>query len=180
MQYPAAPEPPTAGPTKNANRGKIIAVVATVVALVAAVAVGRASAKQDAVQPVAVPAPVTVTAKPSTVTRTVTATPAPVTVTPDPTTVTAPPATTTQTATVTEAAAGPTATIKDGVSLVGVDVQPGTFRSDNADCYWARLSGTSGSFDDIITNSIGATVVTISASDVAFESRSCAPWAQVG
>jgi hypothetical protein len=103
-----------------------------------------------------------------------------VTVTPDPTTVTAPPATTTQTATVTEAAAGPTATIKDGVSLVGVDVQPGTFRSDNADCYWARLSGTSGSFDDIITNSIGATVVTISASDVAFESRSCAPWARVG
>jgi len=82
--------------------------------------------------------------------------------------------------TVTEAATGPTATIKDGISLVGVDVQPGTYKSDSGNCYFARLSGTSGTFDDIIANGNGATIVTIDSSDNAFESRYCAPWTQVG
>jgi len=165
---------------RRSHRSRIIAIVAAVVALVAAVAVGRASVSQGSVQPAAVPAPVTVTATPSTVTKTVTATPAPVTVTADPTTVTAPRVSVTATATVTEAAAGPSATIKNGINLVGVDVQPGTYRSDNDNCYWARLSGTSGTLDDIIANSNGATVVTIDGSDHAFESRYCAPWTQVG
>lgn len=173
-------EPPAADRPKKSNLGKIIAIVGAVVALLLAAGIGRASATQEPVQPAAAPAPATVTAKPSTVTKTVTATPTPVTVTADPTTVTAPPATVIETATVTEAAGGPTATIREGVNLVGVDVQPGTYRSDNADCYWARLSGTSGSFDDIIANSNGATVVTIDPSDNAFESRQCAPWTQVG
>jgi hypothetical protein len=61
-----------------------------------------------------------------------------------------------------------------------VDVQPGTYRSDNPSCYFARLSGTSGEFDDIIANGNGATVVTIDPSDNAFESRRCSPWTQVG
>ncbi len=180
MQYPGPSDPSTGGPTKGSGRGKIVAIVAAVVALVAAVAVGRASVKQEAVQPAAAPTPVTVTAKPTTVTKTVTSTPAPVTVTADPTTVTAPPVTVTQTATTTEAAAGPTATIKNGINIVGTDIQPGTYRSDGENCYWARLSGTNGTFDDIIANSNGPTVVTISSSDVAFESRYCAPWTQVG
>lgn len=172
-QYSGFPEPSTAGRPRKSSRGKVFAVAATVVALVAAVAVGRASVTQNAVEPTAAPAPVTVTstATPPTVTTTVTA---------DPPTVTAPPVTVTETATVTEAAAGPTASIKNGISLIGVDVQPGTYRSDNEDCYWARLSGTSGSFGDIIANSNGATVVTISSSDHAFESRRCSPWTQVG
>lgn len=172
-QYSGFPEPSTAAGSKKSNRGKVFAIAAIVVALVAAVAVGRASVNQQAVQPAAAPAPVTVTstATPPTVTTTVTA---------DPTTVTAPPVTVTESATVTELAAGPTATIKNGISLVGVDVQPGTYRSENEDCYWARLSGTSGSFNDIIANSNGATVVTIDSSDHAFESRRCSPWTQVG
>jgi len=184
---PGAPErigPPNSGsptpvaPQKKSSKGKVIAIVGAVVALLVAAAIGRASAVQDPVQ-AASPTPVTVTAEPATVT----ATPAPVTVTADPTTVTAPASTVvqTQTATVTtEAPAGPKATIKDGISLVGVDVQPGTYRSDNPNCYFARLSGTSGEFDDIITNGNGATVVTIDPSDKAFESRRCAPWTQVG
>lgn len=174
------------GKTRKSNRGRIFAVVGAVVALLTAAVIGRASASPQQVQPAAAPAPVTVTAKPSTVTKTVTATPAPVTVTADPITVTAPPATVTATVTAegptvtAEAPSAPKAGIRDGINLVGTDVQPGTFRSDKADCYWARLSGTSGSFDDIIANSIGATVVTVSPSDVALESRGCAPWTQVG
>jgi len=64
--------------------------------------------------------------------------------------------------------------------LVGVDVQPGTYKSDSDDCYFARLSGTSNTLDDIIANGNGATIVTIDPSDNAFESRRCAPWTQVG
>ncbi len=65
-------------------------------------------------------------------------------------------------------------------------MQPGIYRSDNADCRFARLSGTSGELDDIIANANGngngngATVVTIDPSDNAFESRWCSPWTQVG
>jgi len=81
--------------------------------------------------------------------------------------------------TVTEQSSAPAAGLKDGVSLVGVDVQPGTYRTDSGSCYWARLSGTSGELDDIIANGNGATVVTIDPTDVAFESRDCAPWTQV-
>lgn len=56
----------------------------------------------------------------------------------------------------------------------------GTNRSESENCYWARLSGTSGSSSDIIANSHGATVVTIDLSEHVFESRWCAPRIQVG
>ena len=182
---PSAPHPQTSDhdpAPKKSSRGKIVAIVGgAVAALLIAAAIGRASAASHTVAPVAAPAPVTVTAMPSTVTATVTSTPAPVTAAPI--TVTAAPSTVvqTQTATVTaQALAGPKATIKEGISLVGVDVQPGTYRSDNPSCYFARLSGTSGELDDIIANGNGATVVTIDPSDNAFESRRCSPWTQVG
>ena len=71
----------------------------------------------------------------------------------------------------------------DGVHLVGVDIQPGTYRTTVAaeSCYWARLSGTSGAFDDIIANDLGEgpRVVTISATDVAFESSRCGAWTDI-
>lgn len=67
-----------------------------------------------------------------------------------------------------------------GIYLVGDDIQPGTYRGDGSSeyCYWARLLGTSGSLDDIIANGNpgGPTVVTISESDVAFETTECADW----
>ena len=66
----------------------------------------------------------------------------------------------------------------DGVSMVGVDVAPGTYRAAGEYCYWARLSGTSGEFSDIIANSNGPGVVTIAATDKAFESRRC-QWTKV-
>ena len=65
---------------------------------------------------------------------------------------------------------------EDGIWLVGADVDPGTYRSTGGDdCYWARLSDTTG--EGIITNGLGANqVVTIVASDTAFETVGCGEW----
>ncbi|RVW02530.1 hypothetical protein EF834_13325 [Rhodococcus spongiicola] len=70
-----------------------------------------------------------------------------------------------------------------GVHLVGVDINPGTYRAAGGNyCYWERLSGTSGEFDDLIANGgvEGAVVVTISPSDVAFSSSGCGTWSKAG
>jgi hypothetical protein len=69
----------------------------------------------------------------------------------------------------------------NGTWVVGTDIEPGTYRTDGATgpgCYWARLSGLSGEFGDIITNGIteGPTTVTIASSDAAFESQGCQQW----
>ena len=69
----------------------------------------------------------------------------------------------------------------EGTKRVGVDLQPGTYRTrrDAPElCYWQRLSGFSGDFDDIITNGLSVTheVVTIEASDAGFSSRDCGVW----
>lgn len=65
-----------------------------------------------------------------------------------------------------------------GVYLVGEDIQPGTYRSESSGCYWARLSGTSGEFSEIIANDNveGTAYVTIAATDVAFETSRCGDW----
>lgn len=68
----------------------------------------------------------------------------------------------------------------DGIFLVGTDIQPGTYRGNAAggSCYWARLSGTSGEFEDIIANgnADGPTIVTVESGDVAFETTRCGEW----
>ncbi len=71
-----------------------------------------------------------------------------------------------------------------GTHLVGADIQPGTYRAQvtGAGCYWARLSGTSGTFQDIIANEFvteGSTIVTIAATDKAFTSEGCGQWEPV-
>jgi hypothetical protein len=101
------------------------------------------------------------------------------------------PATTTLTPTPTSTTepAGPKSTITgDGTFLVGVDVVPGQYRTtvpaSSRNCYWARLSGTSGSFDELIANentpSGGQAVVTIAASDKAFKTSGCGSWQKIG
>lgn len=68
----------------------------------------------------------------------------------------------------------------DGLYLVGVDVQPGTYRSEGgANCYWARLNATG---DDILDNyyGAGATVLTIQPGDGVVEVSGCAPFTLVG
>lgn len=65
----------------------------------------------------------------------------------------------------------------DGVFLVGEDIEPGTYASEGGtNCYWARLSSTSG--NDILANGLpgGPVTVTISESDAAFETSHCGEW----
>lgn len=71
------------------------------------------------------------------------------------------------------------AAFRDGMNIVGTDIQPGTYRAVGPfnSCYWARLSGLSGNSDDIIANDNGSgPVVKIGASDKAFQSRGCGTW----
>jgi len=76
----------------------------------------------------------------------------------------------------------------DGTYVVGQDIRPGTYRTDGpqggliTDCYWARLSSTSGNSQDIIANgdTKGQTAVTIASTDKAFTTRGCKPWKKVG
>ena len=73
------------------------------------------------------------------------------------------------------------ATIGEGTFIVGLDITPGTYASAaNDGCYWARLRGFGG-VGDIIANSYGdgQQIVTISASDIGFESSSCTKWTRV-
>ncbi|MCH8309320.1 MAG: hypothetical protein IIB17_02340, partial [Chloroflexi bacterium] len=78
---------------------------------------------------------------------------------------------------------GPVASFSGGVHQVNTDIQPGTYRNSDSSsgCYWARLSGFSGEPDDIIANEITdeITIVTISSSDVGFESEGCGTWTKV-
>lgn len=84
------------------------------------------------------------------------------------------------TVTVTAKPKGPSGTIaSDGTWLVGKDIKPGTYRATGGTCYWERLSGTSGDFDDIIANGNGPSTVTIKSGDNAFHSERCAPWERI-
>src|SRR5690625_1057558 len=72
--------------------------------------------------------------------------------------------------------------IGDGTHIVGEDIEPGEYRADGGEfCYWERLSGTSGEFDDLITNDLGpgSHVVTIAESDAAFSSQDCGEWTKL-
>jgi len=83
----------------------------------------------------------------------------------------------------TEAPPGLQTTFGGGMQLVGVDISAGTYRAGGGggDCYWERLSGLSGTGDEIITNYYGSgqPVVAISPSDVAFDSTGCGTWARI-
>lgn len=70
----------------------------------------------------------------------------------------------------------------DGTYLVGVDIQAGTYRTTvTGNCYWERLSGLSGSFEDLIANDLptGSAIVEISASDLAFSTQGCGTWEKI-
>jgi len=69
----------------------------------------------------------------------------------------------------------------DGCYIVGVDIEPGRYRSKTGADYWARLKGFSGELDDIIANDAmveGTVVVEIKESDVGFQTRG-AEWEKI-
>ena len=72
------------------------------------------------------------------------------------------------------------ATFGSGDLIVGVDVQPGTYRTraTQSFCYWERLSGFGGTLDEIIANGTGGGyfVVTIGEGDAGFSSSGCGTW----
>lgn len=75
----------------------------------------------------------------------------------------------------------PAVAFTDGTFRVGVDVAPGTYQaSAPGDCYWARLSGFSGTLGDIIANANNVAIVTISPGDVGFLSHRCGSWVKIG
>jgi len=83
---------------------------------------------------------------------------------------------------------GPPTMSGGGILLVPSEAQPGTWRTtvpEGESCYWARLKGTGGTFDDIITNgnaNAGERVtVTIKSADKAFEfTPGCGTWTKIG
>ena len=76
-------------------------------------------------------------------------------------------------------AAPATSITGDGTYRVGVDIQPGVYRTQGGSgCYWERLAGFSGSLSDVIANNFGAgpQVVQIAATDAAFKTAGCSTW----
>jgi hypothetical protein len=67
-----------------------------------------------------------------------------------------------------------------GTFIVNTDMKPGTYRSSKGDgCYWARLSGFTGTLSKIIANdfrSSGTALVTIRSTDKGFQSSGCGTW----
>lgn len=67
----------------------------------------------------------------------------------------------------------------DGMFIVGTDITPGTYKDTGGDsCYYARLSGFGNTTDDILANNLASApaIVTISASDMGFQSNGCGTW----
>jgi hypothetical protein len=76
-----------------------------------------------------------------------------------------------------------TAISRDGTYRVGSQIRPGLYRSTGTGdgCYWERLSGFSGSFNDLTENYYGSarTYVQIVAGDVGFKTSGCGSWTTV-
>jgi hypothetical protein len=71
----------------------------------------------------------------------------------------------------------------DGMYRVGTHIKPGLYTTSGGYyCYWERLSGFSGTFDDLLDNDIpsGSTYVRVYASDVGFTTDDCGTWTRIG
>lgn len=86
------------------------------------------------------------------------------------------------------AAQAPAGRPANGVLRVGVEIAPGTYRTDGPaiegqQCYWARLRDFRGDpVESIIANggSVGPITVTIQQDDRGFEARNCREWERIG
>ena len=73
----------------------------------------------------------------------------------------------------------PLTKFSDGMYVVGKHIKPGLYKASNganSSCYWERLSGFSGSLDDIIDNRNAVTTVNIPPSDKGFLTHGCGTW----
>jgi hypothetical protein len=73
-------------------------------------------------------------------------------------------------------------TFDDGMYIVGTDIKPGTYKSSGGQgCYYARLSGFTGTLYSILVNNNtdNVAIVTIYASDKGFESTRCGTWTRI-
>ncbi|MDQ3767793.1 MAG: hypothetical protein M3346_10665 [Actinomycetota bacterium] len=71
------------------------------------------------------------------------------------------------------------ATFGNGTFVVGEDIPAGTYTAPGGGgCYWARLSGLSGSLNDVMANHFGpgTQTVALSGSEAAFETDGCGEW----
>jgi hypothetical protein len=76
-----------------------------------------------------------------------------------------------------EPVAEPEAGFGDGTYIVGENLEPGLYRSTGTSlCYWERMSGFGGTFDEIIANGNEGTIVEIQASDAGFKTERCGQW----
>lgn len=67
----------------------------------------------------------------------------------------------------------------NGTFAVGSQIKPGTYFSGSTSaCYWARLSGASGSFDEIRANDLGSgqRMISVSPGDKYVEFSDCGSW----
>ena len=67
----------------------------------------------------------------------------------------------------------------DGRWSIGAEVSPGIYAATGGEaCYWERLSGFSGDFDDIISNDFGDSrpTVEIASTDKGFDTSNCGRW----
>lgn len=70
----------------------------------------------------------------------------------------------------------------DGIFIVNTDIEPGTYKSSGqTSCYYSRLSGFTGSLNDIISNenTDSVAIVTIGTTDIGFKSNRCGTWNKV-
>jgi len=73
----------------------------------------------------------------------------------------------------------PAKSFSDGTYEVGKDIEAGRYKTEGTNsCYYERLSGLSGKFEDIISNdnSSGQAIIVIQPSDVAFKTERCGTW----
>jgi hypothetical protein len=81
-----------------------------------------------------------------------------------------------------KAAADPNPNFGDGTQQVGTDIEAGTYRTreGSSGCYYARLSGFRGGFEEIISNdnTDAPAIITIEPGDAGFQSRRCGTWTQ--
>ena len=77
----------------------------------------------------------------------------------------------------------PSARFGDGTWVVGSEISPGSYQAPGGFlCYWERLSGFSGGFNEIIANGGvegGRQIVTIQTSDAGFKTNGCGEWSRV-